>query len=1082
MLRLIISKDWIAVRNEIMRCVAEDTAKQLGGRILLVPELITHDTERRLCAAAGDTASRFAEVLSFTRLTRSVAEYTAHAPESCMDNGGRGVAMAAAAGQIHSRLKFYAAVQTKPEFLTELVDAVDEFKRCCITPADLMKAAGETEGAFSQKLTELSLLLEAYDAICAHGKRDPRDQMNWLLEQLEDCDFAKEHVFYIDGFPDFTRQNMAILEHLIRHCPNVTVGLNCDALDSDALAFEKAADTAAQLYRFAKKEGIPVHLEVVSGRKDALAPVRDALFQGKLPSISQGVKAVKAESAWEEVTFAADQIRQLTSAGCRYRDIGVVCGDPAGYQHILQQVFHRYGIPLYLSGTEDILQKTVVATVLAAMDAALGGFERRDVLRYLKSCLSPLDPDTCDQVENYAILWGIQGKRWCSPWQAHPEGLGKDWNEHAAAQLAALNEARELAILPLKRLADEFTAAADLKQQVLALYHFLEQIDLAGRLESLATELDAAGDNRSAQILHQLWEILLTAMEQMHDVLGHTVWKPEEFLRLFVLLLSQYTVGTIPPMLDAVTAGPVSAMRCQQQKHLIVLGAAEGALPGYSGSAGVLTDQERVALRSLGIPLTGGAQEGLQAEFAEIYGVFCGAEETLTVCCSSQSSYIFHRIADMCGGEVCPARSLGSACADAQDAAFLLAGSADADAAHQLGLDGDYFAAARRLDHALGNVQPGNVRVLYGKRLNLSASQVDRQAECRLSYFLRYGLGAKERKEATVDPAEFGTYVHAVLEKTVKTVMDEGGFRKVSLERTLQIARDNSAEYIRNYFSQLDSGRTAYLFKRNSAELELVVTELWQELKDSLFLPAGFEVAFGDGGQFPAIRVGSEQMEAVLRGFVDRVDVWQAQGCRYFRVVDYKTGKKDFDYCDVFNGIGLQMLLYLFALEQMGQEVTGDNAFSAGVQYFPARVPLLTADGRLSDEEAAQLRAKEWKRKGLLLSDEDVLRAMEPSDDPQRLCCTRKKDGSLQGDLADRDQLRSLESYIRSLLRGMVEQIASGDIQPNPYTRGAAHSACTFCPYGSICHEADVPGRRNYERMTAQRFWEEVEREVADHG
>ena len=77
MLRLIISKDWIAVRNEIMRCVAEDTAKQLGGRILLVPELITHDTERRLCAAAGDTASRFAEVLSFTRLTRSVAEYTA---------------------------------------------------------------------------------------------------------------------------------------------------------------------------------------------------------------------------------------------------------------------------------------------------------------------------------------------------------------------------------------------------------------------------------------------------------------------------------------------------------------------------------------------------------------------------------------------------------------------------------------------------------------------------------------------------------------------------------------------------------------------------------------------------------------------------------------------------------------------------------------------------------------------------------------------------------------------------------------------------------------------------------------------
>ena len=48
---------------------------------------------------------------------------------------------------------------------------------------------------------------------------------------------------------------------------------------------------------------------------------------------------------------------------------------------------------------------------------------------------------------------------------------------------------------------------------------------------------------------------------------------------------------------------------------MIVLGAEEGKLPGYSGSAGVLTDQERVTLRELGVPLTGGAMEGVQAEF-----------------------------------------------------------------------------------------------------------------------------------------------------------------------------------------------------------------------------------------------------------------------------------------------------------------------------------------------------------------------------------------------------------------------------------------------------------------------------------
>ena len=89
---------------------------------------------RRLCVAAGDTASRFAEVLSFTQLGNRVSDEAGHAILDCLDNGGRVVAMAAAARQLHSVLKTYASVETKPEFLTGLLDAIDEFKRCCIVP------------------------------------------------------------------------------------------------------------------------------------------------------------------------------------------------------------------------------------------------------------------------------------------------------------------------------------------------------------------------------------------------------------------------------------------------------------------------------------------------------------------------------------------------------------------------------------------------------------------------------------------------------------------------------------------------------------------------------------------------------------------------------------------------------------------------------------------------------------------------------------------------------------------------------------------------------------------------------------
>ena len=1085
MLTLLLGTDWTANRAEILRLIAQDVSNKKSSRILIVPELISHDTERRLCAAAGDTASRYAEVLSFTRLSRRVADAVGHGAEECLDNGGRIVAMASAARQLHSKLKAYASVETKPEFLTGLLDAVDEFQRCCITSADLKAAASRTDGSLAQKLEELSLLLETYDSLCQRGKRDPRDQMVWLLEELESSSFAQEHVFYIDGFPDFTRQHMAILEHLIRESKNVTVSLNCDKENATALAFEKAGETAADLIRCARRAGVEVSIRSVSARQDQLNALRENLFQGKIEKrlSDSSLRVYRTQSVHQECVAAAERIMELVRSGTRYRDISVVCADPAVYHSTVEMVFDRCHIPFYLSGTEDILEKPVISTVLAAMDTALGGFERQDVLHYLKSMLSPLDLDICDKLENYAVVWNINGNGWLREWKNHPEGLSGQWTDETMDALQALNQARATALEPLVELKKGFESADNLGQQVQALYVFLERICLCSRLGTLADELDSQGDSRNAQVLNQLWEILLTALEQIYDILGHTVWDTETFTRLFRLLLSQYDVGTIPPVLDSVTVGPASAMRCQQTKHLLVLGVLEGSMPGYGSSGGVLTDQERTTLREMGVPLTGAAAEGLQSSFAEIYGVFCGAEETVTVSCpGGQPSFLYRRLAELAGGESCASCDLGAALADEMEAgAYFVRWEAEKEAA-KLGIGDFYDEISGKKHHDLGSVTPENIRKLYGTKLNLSASQVDRQAECRLSYFLKYGLRAKERKPASVDPAEFGTYVHAVLENTAREIIDLGGFACVSMDDALVIARKYSDDYAQERFSQLDTERLTYLFRRNSQELELIVQELWNELHDSKFVPIGFEVNFGADGQLPAIDVPGQTMDAQLRGFVDRVDRWNDGQMNFFRVVDYKTGKKDFDYCDIYNGLGLQMLLYLFALEGEGSALLGDDPVPAGVQYFPARVPLVAADGILSDEDAAAAREKMWKRKGLLLSDERVLNAMESEDAPQRLPYTRKKDGSLSGDLADRQQLNLLKAYIFDLLKKMVDEIASGCVTPNPYTRGNSHNACTFCPFGAVCHQQTVEGRRNYKAISSQQFWEDVEKEVSGRG
>lgn len=115
---------------------------------------------------------------------------------------------------------------------------------------------------------------------------------------MEQGDYAPNHVFYIDGFPDFTRQHLEILEYLIQNAPCVTVSLNCDSVKSTALAFEKAGETAAQLVRIAQKHNVRFEMEQIQAAMGNLAAVRSALYQGEIPFVPSGVSLYRAQSVY----------------------------------------------------------------------------------------------------------------------------------------------------------------------------------------------------------------------------------------------------------------------------------------------------------------------------------------------------------------------------------------------------------------------------------------------------------------------------------------------------------------------------------------------------------------------------------------------------------------------------------------------------------------------------------------------------------------------------------------------------------------------------------------------------------------
>ena len=310
-----------------------------------------------------------------------------------------------------------------------------------------------------------------------------------------------------------------------------------------------------------------------------------------------------------------------------------------------------------------------------------------------------------------------------------------------------------------------------------------------------------------------------------------------------------------------------------------------------------------------------------------------------------------------------------------------------------------------------------------------------------------------------------------------------GGFKTVSKVEALQIASEYAKKYMQLHFSDLDSQRLTYLLSRNVKELELIMEELWSELHYSSFAPVLFELSFGgEDGLCPPIQIQGANVNAKLRGFVDRVDIWKSGAQTYYRVVDYKTGIKTFDYCDVVNCIGLQMLLYLFALSLPNSRIPGDMPVAAGVQYFPARAPVVSVESGADEAEAIKEREYCWKRSGLLLNDDTVLAAMEPENMASRMPYKRKKDGTLTGDLADHKQFAMLRKFIYGYLKNMVDDIACGNVTANPYTRDARKNACRFCPYGQICHQKDVVNRRVFKAISADRFWDDVAKEVDKHG
>jgi ATP-dependent helicase/nuclease subunit B len=1075
-----------------------------GRQILLVPEHASHASELDLCRACGDTASRHAEVLSFRRLATRVLSVTGGLADVTLDAGGKLLTLQKALLEVAPELKIYRRPSRKASFLEELLALFDELRSYQVSPEELAEKARQvTAGVTADKLADLSLLYAAYEARLCRPGLDARDRMSKLCDHLEESRYVDGKDVFIDGFTYFNGQEQKALAILLRCARSVTVTLLGDG-EARSEIFEASYRTRDMLARLAQENGCPCEIVNVQGAEaaDPIAHLEQHFFGESAPwnGDAEQIRVWQSDTAFSEVERTAAEIRRLAADGvCRYRDVTVSARDMSAYESIIENVFERYGIPVYLSRRSDILATPALTLITGALAAVTGGYEQEDVFRCLKTGLAGLSPEECDRLEAYAQTWEIHGGMWLreTAWTANPDGYGAPWRDAQRDALAEINALRERVRLPLSHLAEGLKSSDTADGKVNSLYSYIEELHLQQSLEVQMARLAEAGQMQRADETAQLWEILCGVLDQFAEILKGEEMDTEEFVRLFRQVATQYSIGTIPVSLDQVTASEITRNDRHATGYLFLLGANDHVLPSPGTGGGILNDDDRDELVALGLRMAPRGMEQLSIEMQNLYAALAQPRQGLTV------SY---PTADVTGTELRPAfvvarilQMFPSVRTEQEDRtrayrltapvpALESAGDAEQTALRQyFQARPEYEQRLRAMERAAGlergRLSAPAVSALYGHDLYLSASRMERLNSCHFAYFMQYGLRARERGSAEFDAPQIGTFLHDLLEKVTREAAQRGGFANVTDEElhdlTLRFIEEYSQKEGQNF--QDRSPRFRYLYARLKRTAWTVVQETAEELRHSDFVPLEFELSFSDHGALPAVTVSEPDGEMRVTGKVDRVDGWLKGDKLYLRVVDYKTGRKKFDLAEVRMGLDLQMLLYLFTLQKEGKTYFGGHEIEpAGVLYLPARDEILAEERNISPEKLRLAREKTLRRSGLLLNDPEVLRAMEHESltEPHYLPVRVNREGGLSGSIADAAKLGKLGRYVERQLHEIEREVRRGNIDADPVCRSEEDSQCRFCPWASACHFEDGRDRdrlRYIRPVDEEQFWQQVD-------
>lgn len=1059
--------------------------------LTLVPEQFSYEFDKKLYYHLGAAAFNQIETHSFKSLARAIFQRFGSKPDG--KNNADELTRIALIYQVilqvserEHKLQLLGKQCRQTAFVEELAILFAQLRRSGITPASLYEACVELQGRLLEKTMDLFYLYQAYDRLLEqYHLKDTETELTEAAAIANGQDAFLGSVLLIDEFESFTEDEYEMLTVLLGSCKDVVIALRTEEAEQNPFSlFESVNRTLFRIRRMAEELHVPVQMEHCKKpyrfSSEELAWLSQHIFRNAAPfsQISHRIHLVEASTPSEEAEYVCTTIRRLLAqnASLRCRDIAILSNQLADYHSVLETTMQRYELPYYMDEKQSVLHTPLMVylhTLLHLLQQRCPNTEL--LLRLGKTGLTACTIEEIAVLENYCYAWQIDGDTWNRPF--------------TGGEFEAAEEIRQKLLTPLFELRESCREPQSGALFCRNLYEFC----IAQKVEEHLSKQQNAIKNETTRMQVQadwthVWNSWIDILDQMAVLYETVELELTEFCSILSALMRTIQRAVPPRMLDAVFISQGSTARLNAPKIVFVMGVCEGVFPAQAEGNAIFSERDCRRLEQIQLCMVKSKVEQLadarlaaykllSAASQELYLTYPCADIAQQKCYPSAVLTQIRRMFPREEGLVLNCTALGSTYYATtlraayyryiQDYASRTAETASIerlllqDTFYRSRLEELSILAAKHSGHPdtpLFHITNSQLMQQYlGNTIQLSASGMEQYQLCPFSYFCNYILRLFYRQKMQVAGAGGGSLIHYCLERILKEHS-----RDTFLALSPAILEQKTQRYAEAFWQKemggsfSKSSRELAAYHHTILDMQQMMLHLQEELRQSAFYPRYLELAITpDNLDFlPVTLTTPEGQKVRIIGKVDRVDLCEDNGKTWVRVVDYKSGTKEFAIGNLLYGLDMQMLIYLFTITSPGTALSG--ADPAGILYMPSGKVSSTLE-RGSDVLPQKHRNDTYRMNGLLLRDSRLITLME--QEGKGIYIPGKLDVNTQID--DRSgifltelQMRQLRQYVFKNLIQMASQIYHGEIDAIPLQIQDKHS-CSYCVYANICGNRD---------------------------